>query len=57
MKKGADADGEQVKAMLSDSAAPTPRTEAYYKKRPCPEIVEKGARILEKFMAELDENR
>jgi hypothetical protein len=43
--------------MLSDSAAPTPRTEAYYKKRPCPEIVEKGARILEKFMAELDENR
>ena len=54
MKKGENADGEQVAAMLSDSAEPTPRTEAYYKKRPCPEIVETGARILEAFMAELE---
>ena len=52
MKKGENADGEQVAAMLSDSAEPTPRTEAYYKKRPCPEIVETGARILDAFMAE-----
>ena len=54
MKKGENADGEQVAAMLSDSAEPTPRTEAYSKKRPCPEIVETGARILEAFMAELE---
>ena len=52
MKKGENADSEQVAAMLSDSADPTPRTEAYYKKRPCPEIVETGARILDAFMAE-----
>ena len=54
MQKGEAADGEQVAAMLSDSAEPTPRTEAYYKKRPCPEIVETGARILDAFMAELE---
>ena len=54
LKKGESADGEQVAAMLSDSAVPTPRTEAYYKKRPCPEIVATGARILEQYMAELD---
>ena len=54
LKKGENADGEQVAAMLSDSPEPTPRTEAYYKKRPCPEIVETGARILETFMAELE---
>ena len=54
LNKGENADNEQVKAMLSDSAEPTPRTEAYYKKRPCPDIVETGARILEAYMAELD---
>ncbi len=54
MQKGEASDSEQVAAMLSDSAEPTPRTEAYYKKRPCPEIVETGARILEAFMAELE---
>lgn len=54
LKNGANADGEQVAAMLSDSAVPTPRTEAYYKKRPCPDIVETGARMLEAYMAELD---
>jgi len=53
-KKGENADGEQIAAMLSDSAVPTPRTEAYYKKRPCPEIVATGARMLETYMAELD---
>jgi C_GCAxxG_C_C family probable redox protein len=56
LKKGESADGEQIAAMLSDSAVPTPRTEAYYKKRPCPEIVETGARILEQFMAEIEAN-
>ena len=54
LKKGDRADGEQVEAMLSDSAVPTPRTEAYYKKRPCPEIVATGARMLEQYMSELD---
>ena len=57
MKKGESADNEQIGAMLSDSAVPTPRTDAYYKKRPCPELVETGARILEKFISELEENR
>ncbi len=54
MQKGTNANGEQVAAMLSDSAVPTPRTEAYYKKRPCPDIVETGARMLERYLAELD---
>lgn len=54
LKNSASADGEQIAAMLSDSAVPTPRTEAYYKKRPCPEIVATGARILESYMAELE---
>ena len=54
--KGEGADGEQVAAMLSASAVPTPRTEAYYKKRPCPDIVEAGARMLEKFLTELETN-
>ena len=53
LKNGVAADGEQVAAMLSDSAVPTPRTEAYYKKRPCPDIVETGARMLEMYMDEL----
>ena len=51
-----NADREQIAAMLSDSAVPTPRTEAYYKKRPCPEIVETGTRILEQFLAEIEAN-
>jgi hypothetical protein len=42
--------------MLSDGAEPTPRTEAYYKKRPCPDIVEAGARMLDDYMAELEAN-
>ena len=54
LKKGTNADSEQVAAMLSDSAVPTPRTDAYYKKRPCPEIVAIGARMLEAYMAELN---
>lgn len=54
LKNGANADGEQIAAMLSESAVPTPRTEAYYKKRPCPDIVETGARILEDYLAELE---
>ena len=57
MKKGESADNEQISAMLSDSAVPTPRTDAYYKKRPCPELVETGARILEKFISELEKKR
>jgi C_GCAxxG_C_C family probable redox protein len=54
LKNGESADKEQISAMLSDSAVPTPRTEAYYKKRPCPDIVETGARMLERYMSELE---
>ena len=50
LKNGANADGEQVAAMLSDSAVPTPRTDAYYKKRPCDEIVYIAADLLEKYL-------
>ena len=56
IKSGERADNEQISAMLSDSAIPTERTAAYYKKRPCPELVEEGARILEEYLAELDQN-
>ena len=52
LKNGASADGEQIAAMLSDSAVPTPRTEAYYKKRPCAEYVGDACEILEKYLTE-----
>ena len=40
-------------AAASDtSAAPEARTEAYYKKRPCAELVELAAEILENILAE-----
>lgn len=54
IKAGERADSEQISAMLSDSAVPTERTAAYYKKRPCPELVEEGARILETYLTELE---
>ena len=54
IKAGERADNEQISAMLSDSAVPTERTEAYYKKRPCPELVEEGARILEAYLEALE---
>ena len=56
IKAGERADSEQISAMLSDSSTPTERTEAYYKKRPCPELVEEGARILEMYLEELERN-
>ena len=34
--------------VVSDSPEASPRTEAYYKKRPCPDIVASAASILEK---------
>ena len=33
---------------------PEKRTESYYKKRPCPEIVRTSAEILEKMLADID---
>ncbi len=44
---------EQIKAMLSDSSVPTPRTEAYYKKRPCAEVARAAAALLEGYLQEL----
>lgn len=35
-------------AAVSDSPEPSPRTEAYYKKRPCPDLVAIAADILQK---------
>lgn len=36
------------------SPAPEPRTEEYYKKRPCPELAACAARILEEYMEDRD---
>ncbi len=44
----------QIAAMLSDSAIPTPRTEEYYKKRPCAEVCATAARLLEEYLHELE---
>ena len=46
-----DADREQISAMLSDVPKPTERTENYYKKRPCAELVALAAEILEKELS------
>ena len=35
-----------------DSPAPAPRTEEYYKSRPCPKVIENTAAILEAFLEE-----
>lgn len=48
-------DGEQIAAMLSDAPMPTERTEAYYKKRPCPELCAFAAELLETYLKELEE--
>ncbi len=45
----------QIDAMQSNSAVPTPRTEEYYRKRPCAEIAAAAARILERYLQELEE--
>ena len=37
-------------AANSDSAAPEDRTEAYYKKRPCAELVRQAAEIVEEYI-------
>lgn len=35
----------------ADNPTPEPRTKEYYKKRPCPELVEMAADILEEYIA------
>ncbi len=45
---------EQIAAMLSDSSVPTPRTEDYYRKRPCAEVAYAAASILEEYLRELE---
>ncbi len=45
---------EQLVAMRSDSAVPTPRTEEYYKKRPCAEVAAKAAKLLDEYIRELE---
>ena len=44
----------QTEAMLSDSPVPTPRSEEYYRKRPCPELAAFAARLLDGFLRELE---
>ncbi len=46
--------GEQTDAMRSNDPTPTPRSEEYYQKRPCGELVEMAARLLEAYLVELD---
>ncbi len=46
---------EQIDAMLSDSAAPTPRSAEYYKKRPCAEIAARAASLLDAYIKEIEQ--
>ena len=46
---------EQISAMLSDSATPTPRSAEYYKKRPCAEIAASAARLLDTYIQEIEQ--
>ena len=41
-----DAEDEQLTAMLSSDATPTPRTEEYYRKRPCGNLAFLSAYLL-----------
>lgn len=41
--------GLQIKG--ADSPTPQPRTQEYYKKRPCPELVKQAADVLEQYIA------
>lgn len=45
---------EQIEAMRSSSAVPTMRTAAYYQKRPCAQMAETAARILDEYLCELE---
>lgn len=55
LKERTEKDREQIEAMLSDSPMPTERTEAYYQKRPCPELCAFAAELLETYIKELEE--
>lgn len=46
-------DDEQTLAMLSDAPTPTPRSEEYYHKRPCGEVVALAAELLDEYLKEL----
>ena len=50
-----ESDKEQIEAMRSDAPTPTERTEAYYQKRPCPELCAFAAELLETYILELEE--
>lgn len=39
-----------LKTKGADSPSPEPRTDSYYKKRPCAELIKSSADILEKFI-------
>ena len=47
-------EGEQTDAMRSTDPTPTPRTEEYYRKRPCGELVESAVQHLEAFLDTLE---
>lgn len=47
-------EGEQTDAMRSSDPTPTPRSEEYYQKRPCGELVSAAARLLDAYLVELD---
>ncbi len=46
--------GDQVKAMRSTDPTPTPRSEEYYQKRPCGELVALAAGLLEDYLSQLE---
>ena len=52
--KGSEPDDAQTQAMRSTDPTPTPRSEEYYQKRPCGELVCLAARLLEQYLRELE---
>jgi len=53
VKRLHDAENEQLRAMLSDAPDPTPRTEEYYRKRPCAELAFYAAYLLDGYLDEV----
>lgn len=50
VQKLKDAEDEQLRAMLSTAPEPTPRTDEYYRKRPCADIAFTAAYLLDEYL-------
>ena len=52
--KKSEPEDAQTQAMRSSDPTPTPRSDEYYQKRPCAELVCLAARLLEQYLRELE---